>query len=241
MGSTSAYYLRWPFWAGISISILTIVFSFHGNLFSNRTAEEDISLQPSMSLHPKEYRAASLEGINSEWPVKVVSSMSFKSLISAAYSHPRKRKMTDLTQSPRTNSMQTLINTWTNGSYSPAHKHVDYSEAFVVLSGALAFFTFTEEGTPTCHILSEESGGNRAIIIEKNTFHAMTAAPPSMGYPGHAVIFETSGHSFDMSKPTKVLAGFAPKGSADGLNGDPYYFQEILKKCPSSGSTISSR
>lgn len=94
----------------------------------------------------------------------------------------------------------------TNGSFSPVHKHLEYSEAFVILEGALAFFVFTDDGIPTCHVISNKvEPSKRAIIVEKNTIHAMTAAPPELGYPGYAVVFETSGHKFDTSKPTKVL------------------------------------
>jgi len=121
---------------------------------------------------------------------------------------------------------------------------------FVVLEGALAFFTYPEhdKSAVTCHVLhnlpmpttfsSTQSGNkeakapsDRAIIVEKGQWHAMTAAPTSLGWPGHAIIFETSGHLFDTSKPTKTLAPFAPI-VGDGLNGDPNYFVDILKHCP---------
>lgn len=46
---------------------------------------------------------------------------------------------------------------------------------------------------------------NRALIVEKNGWHAMTAAPVELGYPGYAVIFEISGHTYDTSKATKVM------------------------------------
>lgn len=77
-------------------------------------------------------------------------------------------------------------------------------QAFVILDGALAFFTFNDLGMGKCHVL-DSSGSDRVIIVEKGEWHAMTAAPPSLGYPGHAVIFETSGHTFDTSKATKVI------------------------------------
>lgn len=85
----------------------------------------------------------------------------------------------------------------------------------MVLHGALAFFTFKtlEDGSnavPTCYVLhsltasKSASGADRVIIVERHQWHAMTAAPPSKGWPGYAVVFETSGHSFDIKKPTKV-------------------------------------
>lgn len=82
---------------------------------------------------------------------------------------------------------------------------VDVVQAFVILKGALAFFTFNNEGAVTCTVINDVSAGSdRVIIVEKGQWHAMTAAPVSMGWPGHAVVFETSGHIFDPTVPTKV-------------------------------------
>ena len=115
-------------------------------------------------------------------PVKVVNLASYPGLLEKAKTHPRKRKMTDLTMNPEKNSLQILVNTWIEGSFSPVHMHPHYSEAFIILSGELAFFTFTEDGTPTCHILSQK--GKQAIIVEAGQYHAMTAAPTLLGYSG---------------------------------------------------------
>ena len=95
--------------------------------------------------------------------------------------------------------------------------------------------------------------------MEKNAWHAMTAAPVTKGWPGYAIVFESSGHSFNPKEPTKVallnffcvcafnslflicgvclicvqeLAQFAPI-LGDGMDGDPNYFQMLLSKCPS--------
>jgi hypothetical protein len=65
-----------------------------------------------------------LPEINNNFGVKVISKTIFSKLIEDASHSKRKRKMTDLTLNPTDNSMQTLVNTWTNGSYSPVHKHV---------------------------------------------------------------------------------------------------------------------
>ena len=167
--------------------------------------------------------------IQLESPVKVVSRSSFSGLLDKAKAHPRKRKMTDLTMNPEKNSLQILVNTWTEGSYSPVHMHPAYSEAFVILDGELAFFTFTTDGAATCHILSADK--TPAIIVEAGQFHAMTAAPASLGYRGHAVVFENSGHVYDPKTSSKALAPFAPSLN-DGLDGDQEYFKKILEKCP---------
>lgn len=83
----------------------------------------------------------------------------------------RGRKMVDYTREPETNDLQTIMNTWSEGSYSPVHKHTGYAETFVVLEGTLIFFTWGAEGgraPATCHVLSSE-GPDRGIIVEKVT------------------------------------------------------------------------
>ena len=189
---------------------------------------------------PNSYKAdtGDLLGVSPESSIKIVNSGRFEALVQAAVASPRGRKMVDLTQSPATNSMQVLLNTWTSGSYSPVHRHPDYSEAFVVLSGALAFFTFDDAGKATCTVLrsdttsSSASALDRAIIIEKNTWHAMTAFPstsPTLSTP-HAIIFEISGHSYDPNKQTKELAPWAPSQNG-GLDGDKAFFEGIMGLC----------
>jgi len=174
-----------------------------------------------------------LINISSNSDVKVINNKYFSKLIEEAKKSPRKRIMTDITKNPKENSMQVLINTWTDGSYSPVHYHPEYSEVFSILEGALAFFTFTNDGEATCHILSSNGEADRAIIVEKQQLHAMTSAPAYMGYPGHAIVFENSGHFFNPSKKTKYTAKWAPVVHQEwGIDGAKDYFEEILKKCP---------
>lgn len=197
-----------------------------------------------MPMVPSSYRATFIPGIEASKDVKVISTKPFSELVSMARKSDRKRRMVDLTQNPTQSSMQVLVNTWTEGSYSPVHKHEEYGEAFVIMEGALAFFTFDQSGSEViCTVLDAEAPTavtdthvfNRAVIVEKNTFHAMCAAPKAMGYPGHAIIFENSGHTYDASKNTKVYADFAPVG--DGLNGDDHFFLKLLNKCPRKQTT----
>ena len=68
------------------------------------------------------FAAGTLEGAEASRGYKEIKGTHFQSLISAALGHKRGRKMNDLTKDPPTNSLQTLLNTWTDGSYSPVHK-----------------------------------------------------------------------------------------------------------------------
>lgn len=205
----------------IIILLLLLVVIYH--VENNRIIKAEVILQTSTE---------ELLNLSSSSDVKPVNSNYFARLLEEARQHPRKRRMTDLTKDPQTNTMQVLINTWTEGSYSPVHMHEEYSEVFSILEGALAFFTFTGDGVPTCHILSSQGEADRAIIVEKQQYHAMTALPTSLGYPGYAIVFENSGHSFSPSKKTKVTAKWAPVVMKEwGIDGDKEYFNDILQKC----------
>ena len=50
---------------------------------------------------------------------------------------------------------------------------------------------------------------------------------------GHAVVMESSGHTFDATVSTKVLAPWTT--STDSANGDPAYFEELLSRCSRAG------
>lgn len=126
--------------------------SLYYTLFStdgNRLQQANLVMQPStggvlsrlpdVALAPQQgqakvlgasdkYAAGQLRGASKADPVKVVSARLFSEMISTALAHPRKRKMVDLTKDPEQNSLQVLVNTWTNGSYSPIHRHDEYSE-----------------------------------------------------------------------------------------------------------------
>ncbi len=94
-----------------------------------------------------------------------------------------------------------------------------------MLHGALAFFVFSPFGDEIeCRIIADSSyrrghsgiradsiassgsssGIDRVIVVERMQWHAMTAAPTELGWPGYAVVFETSGHQYDPSRPVKV-------------------------------------
>jgi hypothetical protein len=96
-----------------------------------------IKLKPSTK-----YAASGLEGMDRNANAKVISGSVLQQLVDTAMAHPRKRKMTDLTKVPEENSMQTLINTWTEGSFSPIHMHEQYSEVCAVLLKVSHVFSF---------------------------------------------------------------------------------------------------
>ena len=67
----------------------------------------------------------------------------------------------------------------------------------------------------------------------------MTAAPSSFFVGSEtaaatgknwAIVFETSAHRFDPSRPTKVVANWAPHHDG-GLNGDPAFFADLMALC----------
>jgi hypothetical protein len=105
----------------VCVTAMEVVSTSSGDEKTKKTVE--MALKPS-----KKYSASLMPGVDPESDVKVVSSSIFAELIETAVKHPRGRKMNDLTKDPVHNSMQVLVNTWTSGSFSPVHKHDEYSE-----------------------------------------------------------------------------------------------------------------
>lgn len=189
-------------------------------------SESTIKHAPTVSMTSSQNKATTVSS-------GLVDGPKISEMLEVAAVHVRKRKMYDLTNDPYNNNLQVLVNAWTEGSYSPIHMHKDYDEVFVALEGYMAFFTFDKEGKePTCHILSPQSHeGVRLIVVEKGGYHALTAAPSSMGYPGHAVVMESSAHLLEPHKVTKFLsAHYSSENSGqDGVKSD---FDLLLKFCP---------
>ena len=98
------------------------------------------------------------------------------------------------------------------------------------MEGALAFFTFSDTGNSIeCTIIQStvSNHSNKEIIVEAGQYHAMTAAPKVLGYPGHAIVFENSGHLYEPGKSVKTYAQFAPPIDS-GFNGNPEYYEKTL-------------
>jgi hypothetical protein len=117
---------------------------------------------------------------------------------------------------------------------------VESSLRYVVLSGALAVFTFDDHQAPTCHILQPtaltpggQMYGSPTMILEKGVYHGMTAAPSSLGYPGTAVVLELSGHTYNPAQPPVIGRATWIPTTDEGRNGDAnYYLQNLLPLCP---------
>lgn len=119
----------------LPLALIIIFVSSGSSIFTGVQAADN----PTVSINSKassnlrlaassKYAAGVIDGINNGDDAKVVSGRLFSTMVETARQHPRKRKMTDLTKNPVTNSMQTLMNTWIEGSYSPVHYHDQYSE-----------------------------------------------------------------------------------------------------------------
>jgi hypothetical protein len=141
----SGYQRLRPLIAGISLlTLIALAYTlFHGGLAQfqissggadvphlKAQANEDNYYEGRLTkLTPStKYSAGVVPSLETNKDVKVVSANLFDTMVGIAKTHSRKRKMLDLTKHAENNSMQTLINTWTEGSYSPVHRHDGYSE-----------------------------------------------------------------------------------------------------------------
>ena len=134
---------------------LTLLFTSRGDraheLFGRSAAAPDGGVVAPAS----SYTAEAPIGVDPSAGVKLLDDRAFERMLGMATASARGRKMFDFTRDPPANSLQTLVNAWTEGSYSPVHRHAAYAESFVVLAGALAFFTFDAQAphAPSCHVL----------------------------------------------------------------------------------------
>jgi cupin fold WbuC family metalloprotein len=195
----------------------------------------EVKQAPTVSMASSENKATGVSN-------GLVDGAKISEMLQTASTHPRKRKMYDLTNDPHNNNLQVLVNAWTEGSYSPIHMHKDYDEVFVAVEGSMAFFTFDDAGKePVCHILSALSPvGVRLIIVEKGKYHALTAAPSSMGYSGQAVVMESSAHLLEPHKVTKFLSPHYSTEKGGGQDGTRADFEQLLKSCPTATATVAT-
>lgn len=172
---------------------------------------------------------AHLEAARRRAAVKVLDGALFPQMVAAAKATPRKRKIFDWTPDPTADVLQRFVNVWTRGSYAPPHKHT-FPEAFVVVSGTLAFWTFDEGGRVLeCRVLGPGgSGGRRALLgidVKAGVWHTMSAYGPS------AVVWETNAQPGGYGGPARAKH-FAPWAPGEDRPAEAQnYLRKLMRTC----------
>jgi cupin fold WbuC family metalloprotein len=115
-----------------------------------------------------------------------------------------------------------MLNVIQPDSYVRPHRHLEppKAEAWVVLRGALAFFTFEEDGRIR-DCLSLEAGGEQfGVDLAPGIFHGLVALAPD------TVIFEVKNGPFAPAND-KSFAAWAP---AEGTPEAPGYMAALLEE-----------
>ncbi len=149
-----------------------------------------------------------------------------RSLLEGARNSPRLRTNFNFHASADDNPHR-FLNVMLRGTYITPHRHRNppKAEAFVVIEGELAFFTFDNLGrTLARYTLGREAAG---IDIAPGIWHTMAVLTP------HAVCYEV--------KPGPYLAltdkEFAPWAPREGDPAAQAYLERLLSQLPDSPGT----
>lgn len=141
-------------------------------------------------------------------PIQLITTALFERTVERAKQSPRLRMNHNFHASDESNP-QRFLNALVRGTYVTPHRHVTppKPEAFLALSGKIAFFIFDDLGNIThCHRLGED--GVLGVDVDAGLWHSMVVLSES------AVIYEVKPGPFSPLSD-KDFAPFAPR------EGDP--------------------
>ena len=153
--------------------------------------------------------------------VQLLNSQLFESLIERARQSPRLRTNHNFHSTMEENPHR-FLNVMMRGTYIAPHRHTTppKPEAFVVLSGAIAFFTFDDTGKVTgTYVLGGEQPG---IDVAASVWHTLAVLSPE------AVCYEVKPGPYT---PT-TDKDFAPWAPREGEPGTAAYLERLLACVP---------
>jgi cupin fold WbuC family metalloprotein len=149
--------------------------------------------------------------------IQVLERQMFRDLIERARQSPRLRTNHNFHSSMQDNPHR-FLNVMVKGTYIAPHRHVDppKSEAFLVLEGEVAFFTFDEIGNVTrADVLGRDAIG---IDIPPGVWHTLTPLSP------HAVCYEVKPGPYSAATDKD----FAPWAPREGDPGVAVYLEQLF-------------
>lgn len=99
--------------------------------------------------------------------------------ITASHSSPRRRVIQPFHRTESA-TLQRMFNAVQPDSYIPPHRHLDppKAESWIVLRGALAFFTFDDQGAVTECVEIRAGGEIFGVDLEPGVYHTFFALEP---------------------------------------------------------------
>ena len=132
---------------------------------------------------------------------------------------PRRRVIAPFHRSPE-DALHRMLNAVQPDSYVRPHRHLDppKAEAWVVLRGALLFFTFHEHGEVDRRIVIRAAGPRFGVDLIAGIYHSFIALEPD------TVIYEVKNGPYQASSDKS----FAPWAPAEGTPEAALYMQRLL-------------
>lgn len=149
--------------------------------------------------------------------VQLLDSALFERLIERARSSPRLRTNHNFHATMEENPHR-FLNVMIRGTYIAPHRHLEppKAEAFIVLDGEVAFFTFDDSGRiASCHILGRDVTG---IDVQPGVWHTLAVLSP------HAVCYEVKPGPYSAANDKD----FARWGPREGEPGTAAYLDSLL-------------
>lgn len=132
---------------------------------------------------------------------------------------PRQRVIAPFHRSPE-DALHRMLNAVQPDSYVRPHRHLDppKAEAWIVLRGALLFFTFEEQGEVDQRIVIRAGGPRFGVDLIAGVYHSFIALEPD------TVIYEVKNGPYQASSDKS----FAPWAPVEGTPEAKQYMQRLL-------------
>jgi cupin fold WbuC family metalloprotein len=153
-------------------------------------------------------------------PVFVLDHALIERTVAYARESPRRRVIAPFHRSAE-DPLHRMLNAVQPDSYVRPHRHLDppKAEAWIVLRGALLFFTFADDGAVTEQIVLSARGPRFGVDLLPGIYHSFIALEPD------TVIYEVKTGPY---QPTSDKA-FAPWAPAEGSHEAALYMQRLLR------------
>jgi cupin fold WbuC family metalloprotein len=137
-------------------------------------------------------------------PISWLSQDLLQGAITASRSNPRRRVIQPFHRS-QSATLQRMFNAVQPDSYIPPHRHLDppKAESWIVLRGALAFFTFDEQGAISECLEIRAGGEIFGVDLEPGVYHTFFALEPD------TVVYEVKDGPYSPATD-KAFAEWAP-------------------------------
>lgn len=145
-------------------------------------------------------------------PVCWISKDLLEGAVAVSNSSPRRRVIQPIHRDESA-TLQRMLNAVQPGSYIPPHRHLEppKAESWIVLRGALAFFTFDDAGAIEQCLEVRAGGEVFGVDLEPGVYHTFFALEPD------TVVYEVKNGPYSPDTD-KAFPDWAPREGGDGAS-----------------------